>query len=96
MTASHIQAKVPEKGGVYELTSFGKDAPLYIGQSDNLRRRLLEHLDDKSPNRYRFKETGFLQNPEKMEEDHLDRYEDRYGQTPPWNTEDPRNGSGWF
>ena len=35
--------KVPEAGGVYQLNS--DSSILYVGQSDNLKRRLEEHLN---------------------------------------------------
>ncbi len=37
---------VPDQPGCYILTTFNGDI-LYIGRSDNLRRRMKEHLDDK-------------------------------------------------
>lgn len=94
MKRSTIEQNAPAKGGLYELTSFGEERALYIGSTDNLQRRLLEHLDDKKPNRFRFKTAGLLQSAGTMEEDAFDRYEDKYGETPPWNTQDPR--SGWL
>lgn len=36
---------VPEKSGCYVLTTFSKDV-LYIGLTNNLRRRMNEHLDN--------------------------------------------------
>lgn len=94
MKRSKIERSAPTDGGVYELTSFGEQRALYIGSTDDLQRRLLEHLDDKKPNRFRFKEASLFQSPGSMEEDVFDNYEDKYGETPPWNTQDPR--SGWF
>ncbi|MFC7205077.1 GIY-YIG nuclease family protein [Haloferax namakaokahaiae] len=94
MNRSQIKQTAPTSSGVYELTSFGKQRALYIGQTDNLQRRLLEHLDDKKPNRFRFKEAGFLQSPKSMEKNEFDNYENKHGNTPPWNTQDPR--TGWF
>lgn len=90
MKRRKIKTEVPAKGGVYELTSFGQKRALYIGSSGNIRRRLMEHLDDKKPNRFRYKTASFLQRPESMEKKVFDRYEDKHGQTPPWNTQDPR------
>lgn len=94
MNRSKIQRTAPTDGGVYELTSFGEGRALYIGSTDDLQRRLLEHLDDKKPNRFRFKEAAFLQNPESLEEATFENYEEKYGEIPPWNTQDPR--SGWL
>lgn len=92
MKRAKINRSVPTKSGLYELTSFGEQRALYIGRTDNLQRRLLEHLDEKRPNRFRFKKAGFLQSPKSMEKGAFDRYEDKHGETPPWNTQDPRTG----
>ncbi|MHB9288807.1 GIY-YIG nuclease family protein [Halobacteriales archaeon Cl-PHB] len=94
MTRAQIKRTAPAKGGLYELTSFGKQRALYIGCSDDLERRLLEHLEDKKPNRFRYKRAGFLTSLESMEKKAFNRYEAKFGNTPPWNTQDPR--SGWF
>lgn len=94
MKRSKIKQSASTKRGVYELTSFGKQRALYIGSTNNLQRRLLEHLDDKKPNRFRIKEAGLLQSPESMEQSVFDDYENKHGETPPWNTQDPR--TSWF
>lgn len=94
MKRSKIKRSAPTSGGLYELTSFGQQRALYIGKTDDLQRRLLEHLDDKRPNRFRFKKAGILQSPGSMEKKAFERYENKYGETPSWNTQDPR--SGWF
>jgi hypothetical protein len=90
MNRSKIKQAVPADGGAYELTSFGKQRALYIGQTDNLQRRLIEHLEEKNPNRFRYKKAGFLQSPKSMEKEMLNNYEEKYGELPPWNTQDPR------
>lgn len=90
MRRTKIKRDAPTKGGIYELTSFGERRALYIGSTDDLQRRLLEHLDEKKPNRFRFKIAGFLQSPGSMEETAFSRYEAKYGETPPWNDQDPR------
>lgn len=92
-TKSKIKRKVPKKGGVYELTSFGKDKPLYIGGTHNLKNRILEHNRKRNPNRYRYKTAGFLNlfpRPQSMEKKHFNKYENKYSEIPPWNTQDPR------
>lgn len=94
MKRSKITRTVPTTGGVYELTSFGQQRPLYIGSTDNLQRRLLEHLGETRPNRFRYKKAGFLQSPQSLEKNAFDKYEAKYGEIPPWNTQDPR--TGWF
>lgn len=43
-----IKRVVPEKGGIYRLSN--TEGVFYVGQSDNLRRRLLEHLSDNEKN----------------------------------------------
>jgi len=83
-----IKNRVPEKGGVYELKSFGDH--VYIGKADNLQRRLLEHYRKKNPNGFRYKKAGFLQSPKKLEDKHLRKYIDRHGELPRWNSNDTR------
>ncbi|WP_135305562.1 DUF7508 domain-containing protein [Haloarcula amylovorans] len=86
-TESHIKNNVPTRKGVYELHSFGEVK--YIGSSKNLQHRLLEHLDKRNPNKYRFKTVGFLTRPVKAERKHYDRHVDKYGSEPDWNDRQP-------
>ena len=44
-----VKAVVPEKEGIYQLSNHSEGV-FYVGQSDNLQRRLLEHLSDKEEN----------------------------------------------
>ncbi len=44
-----VKEVVPEKEGIYRLSNF-TEGVFYVGQSDNLQRRLLEHLSDKEEN----------------------------------------------
>ncbi|MDM9627411.1 GIY-YIG nuclease family protein [Rhizobium sp. S152] len=85
----HIKQNVPQSKGIYELKSFGK--PVYVGSSNDLRRRLLEHLSERNGNvnRYRFKTLGFLSNRKKVERKHYDRHEEKYGKPPAWNERRP-------
>lgn len=87
-SAEQIKANVPTKGGVYELKAFGE--LVYIGKASNLERRLLEHLDQRGPNYFRFETAGFLQRPSKMEQSHISAYGNRKAEMPPWNERDPR------
>ncbi|MFB6217381.1 MAG: GIY-YIG nuclease family protein [Candidatus Aenigmatarchaeota archaeon] len=84
---------VPKKPGVYELSSFGEERPLYIGESENLKRRLKEHKRSYNPNQFRFRKAGILENPKKLETEHLERYKEKYGEMPPWNVEEPSESS---
>lgn len=86
--AQHIKANAPTKGGVYELKAFGD--LVYIGKASNLRRRLLEHLNQRNPNYYRFETAGFFQRPGRMERQHLEAYGSTESETPPWNQRVPR------
>jgi len=43
-----VKGVVPEKEGIYRLSN--TEGVFYVGQSDNLQRRLLEHLSDKEEN----------------------------------------------
>jgi len=86
---AHIKANVPSKGGIYELKAFGE--LVYIGQASNLQRRLIEHLNERNPNYYRYDTAGFLTSPSSMEKQHLTSYGSTEAETPPWNNRDPRN-----
>lgn len=85
---SHIQNNAPESKGIYELKCFGE--LVYVGRAKNIRRRLLEHLNNRDPNYYRFKKAGFLSSYKRMEDDHLTQYEEKHGSLPPWNANDTR------
>lgn len=87
-TESHIKRNAPGKKGVYELRSFG--TLVYIGKASNLQRRLLEHLDKRSPNYYRFETAGLLSSIGKMEQKHLTKFGSSEGEMPRWNNRDPR------
>lgn len=87
-SARNVRSNIPTKGGVYELNAFGK--LVYIGKASNLQRRLLEHLNKRSPNYYRYETAGFLTSTSRMEKDHLDRYGTTTAEIPPWNNRDPR------
>lgn len=84
MSRDAIQT-IPEKGGVYELATV--DTILYIGQSDNLRRRLLEHLASSDSCILRAKQFCYQesQNPEGFEEQVLSHYKNQYGKLPSCN-----------
>jgi predicted GIY-YIG superfamily endonuclease len=84
-----IKDLAPEKGGVYELKSFGE--LVYIGKADNLQRRILEHNREKDPNGFRYDTAGIFKSPKKLEDKHLSRYEEKNGKLPPWNTADTRD-----
>lgn len=87
-TREDVKSNAPTSSGVYELKSFGELK--YIGRAKNLRRRILEHLSEKNPNKYRFKKTGFLQSAKSLEDTHLTRYEDKNGSLTDWNHNDTR------
>ena len=84
----HVKSNAPTKGGVYELKAFGN--LVYIGKASNLRRRLLEHLNERNPNYFRFKKAGFLKRPSSMEKEHFSGYGTTEEKIPPWNERDPR------
>lgn len=87
-TRSKIEADVPPSPGVYELRCFGQLC--YIGHSSNLQRRLLTHLSQRDPNKFRV-ETCPHGRSKRLEDEHLSRYEDRHGELPPWNRADTRS-----
>ena len=86
---SYVKRNVPEKKGIYELQSGGY--LVYIGKAKNLRRRILEHLREKNPAKYRYKTAGLLSSHHKMEDKHLDRFEEKHGRLPAWNKNDTRS-----
>lgn len=85
-TKSSILSKVPEKRGIYELKSFGE--VVYVGRTNNLRRRLLSHLTDRNPNYYRYEDLGFDTDGESLEREHYERLVERLGRPPRWNDGD--------
>lgn len=86
--ASNIKRNVPETAGIYELKNWGE--VVYIGSSKNLQQRLLEHLDERNPNEYRYKEVnGFLSSHTKAERAHYDRHVEKHGSPPQWNDRRP-------
>jgi len=87
-TRDHIVQNVPSSKGVYELRSFGKQ--VYVGKASNLQRRLLEHLNERNPNKYRFKKVGLLRSAKSYEDTHLSRFEEIHGRLPAWNENDTR------
>lgn len=82
-TEERIKNEVPEKPGVYELGS--SDQLLYIGKTDNLRQRLLEHIQNNGPDRFRYKAAGVLQDPTRIEKKHINKYQMKHGRLPSWN-----------
>ena len=44
-----VKYTVPKKEGIYQLSNHSEGV-FYVGQSDNLQRRLLEHLSDEEKN----------------------------------------------
>lgn len=88
MTKENIREKAPSKSGIYELKCFGSH--VYTGKSKNIRKRLLEHLNEKDPNYFRFKKAGWLGSSGKMEEKHLRKYKKKHGKLPAWNQKKPK------
>jgi len=78
--------KIPEKSGVYQLNS--NSATLYIGQSNNLRQRLDQHLNSSNScimmaTQFCYQETD---DPEELEGKILKSYGDNHnGDLPPCN-----------
>lgn len=77
--------KVPETSGVYQLDT-AKET-LYIGKSDNLKRRLLEHLDSddsciKKTTVFKYMVTT---SPERTEDTLLKDYKQSHGKLPECN-----------
>jgi len=78
--------KIPEKSGVYQLNA--DIETLYFGQTDNLNRRLGEHLNSsdsciKKATKFAYQQTN---DPEGLEKSLLETYKDKNnGKTPPCN-----------
>ena len=77
--------RIPEKRGVYQLNS--DSGTLYHGQSNNLRRRLLEHLNStdsciQKATKFCYQETD---DPEGLETRILKNFRDKYSKLPPCN-----------
>lgn len=87
-STQHIKSYASTKGGVYELKAFGD--LVYIGKASNLRHRLLEHLNERSPNYYRYETASFFQSPSRLENQHLTAYSASEAEMPAWNNRDPR------
>lgn len=52
---------------------------------------ILTYLSERDPNYYRYeRSTDLFNNPKKMEDKHLDAYEEKYGTLPRWNNNDTR------
>jgi excinuclease UvrABC nuclease subunit len=83
----HVKKHAPSKSGIYELKSFGE--LVYIGSSENIQHRLLEHLNSRDPNYYRFQTGDFLSSYKRMEREHYDRFVEKYGRSPRWNDRRP-------
>jgi excinuclease UvrABC nuclease subunit len=87
-TERNVKRKVPNKRGAYELKSFGD--LVYIGKARNLQRRLLEHLNERDPNYYRYETASLFSSPGRMEKKYLTQFGNSEAAMPSWNNRDPR------
>lgn len=85
-TPSYIKENVPTRKGIYELQSGGH--LVYIGKAENLRRRMLDHVAEKNPDKCRFKIAEIYPTPRRMESDELDTFEEKHGRLPSWNRDE--------
>jgi hypothetical protein len=69
LTLQNLQAHAPLKEGVYGIRSGQKW--IYVGQSDDLRRRLREHVEDRAHPMHRYPNLEFLCEVTPMAEDRL-------------------------
>lgn len=106
---SNVRDSVPPRAGVYWLWSFGE--LVRIGQSTDLRRRLLEYAP-KSPNKFRyqtvsqyFTRRGEITRPplksvetllNKIEHTEFEWYKRKEGRLPVWNKHDKHYDVGVF
>lgn len=77
--------KVPEESGVYQFDT--QTETLYIGKTDNLRRRLMEHLNsnDACIQKTKFFKYLVTTSPERTEDALLKDYKQRHGKLPECN-----------
>jgi len=87
-TEANVRKYAPTSGGVYRLInkSGDKHYVFYVGQSDNLERRLLEHLSRSEPDAcikrhlreyncyFRFIEISSSSERDKVEQEQIDEY----------------------
>ncbi len=87
-TEANVRKYAPTSGGVYRLIykSKEKHPVFYVGQSDNLERRLLEHLSPSEPDAcikrhlrdydcfFRFIEVSSSSERDKVEQEQIDKY----------------------
>jgi excinuclease UvrABC nuclease subunit len=85
-TAENIKEKVPREKGIYELRNFGE--VVCVGRSTDLRRRLLTHLKERNPNKYRYKTVGLSSSIRSVEHRHHQRHVEKHGSPPAWNDEE--------
>lgn len=104
-----VREAVPERAGVYWLWSFGE--LVRIGQSTNLRRRLLDY-SDRNPNKFRYqtvseyftRRSAVTRPPtlsvdrltDKIEHTEFEWYKRKEGRLPRWNVHDKRYDVGIF
>ena len=69
LTSLNLQAHAPVKQGVYGIRS--GDKWVYFGQTEDIRRRLMEHLSDRSHCMYRYPNLEFVCEVTPIAEDRL-------------------------
>ena len=97
----NVEYNVPLSGGIYRLSSAqeGGDGVFYVGQSDKLQRRLLEHLSNEEKNdciKNRLKDTAYFkfallddENDRLCAESYMYQEYDVDGNGPPCNKKEP-------
>jgi excinuclease UvrABC nuclease subunit len=85
---ANVKRFAPSNGGVYRLINQDgeKYHVFYVGQSDNLERRLLEHLNSSEPNTcikrhlreygcyFRFVQVSYQSDRDKIEKEQIEEY----------------------
>lgn len=83
---------VPDDAGVYELGNSNGEV-VYVGKSENLRQRLIQHKNDPSKSRskyFRYELAGLFDSPSDMERRHGEKYQEEHGSLPPKQKRLPR------
>ncbi len=91
LTPKNIK-KVPKSPGVYELTSRNKKAPIDIGKSENLQRRLKEKKKlRKTATHFRFEFPSMLGTATESEAKHSKKFQKKHGHKPKQTKRSPKN-----
>lgn len=92
--------KLPQKEGVYDLAN-AKKSIIRHGSSNNLRRRIMTHLNDEKLSTVRYFRCEYLgffdmDTPKTREARHAERYFAQHGRKPKYTKRSPRKKTSLF